>query len=429
MKEDWIDEFSKYVREQFPSLKNKVNGHPMAYLDGPGGYQVPERVMDAVEDYLKNMNSNIHGHFKTSEETDKMKLEARRTYADFFNCSHEEVAFGANMTTMNFMLAQAIRKEIQPGEKILITQLDHAGNRTPWERLEDEGVVVEEVEVDTETLTIDMEDFRSKLTEDTKVVAVTYGCNAVGTIPNVGEIVDEAHEVGAYTVVDAVHYAAHSPIDVEELGTDFLICSAYKFFGPHIGVMYADKDVLAELDTLKVRPQEETPPQKFETGTLNHEGIAGAKEAVEFVADVGKRFSSEVGVEVKEDWSDRRKNIVAGLKIFEKYEEILTERLVEGLSSMEEVTLYRPPSDVRSTSTVSFTHDLYTPTEIAAYLGDRGIFVWDGHFYALRLIEVLDLLDKGGVVRIGVSPYNTMEEIERVIEAMKDSECLKEEIG
>ncbi len=427
--EDWIHDFSDYIRTRFPSIDNKVNGNLIAYLDGPGGYQVPQRVIDAMNDYLINFNANIHGQFKTSQETDELILETRKIFSDFFNCSEDEVIFGANMTTLNFMLARAIQKELDPGDKILITQLDHAGNRSPWEELESEGIEVEEVKVDTDTLTLDMDDFYSKLDEDTRLVAVTYGSNAVGTVPDVKKIVREAHEVGAYTVIDAVHYAAHFPIDVKEIQTDFLLCSAYKFFGPHIGIMYAKKEIMSELDTLKVRPQEETPPNKFETGTLNHEGLAGAKEAVQFIAEAGNEFSSLIESDGPHDISERRENILAGLKLFEKYEEILTERLVGGLSEIPEITLYRPPEDVQSTSTVSFTHEKYTPKQIASYLGDRGIFVWDGDFYATRLVEVLGLQDEGGVVRIGISPYNTLKEVERTIEALRDDESLKEELG
>jgi len=427
--EDWVHDFSDHIREQFPSIENEVNGNPIAYLDGPGGYQVPHRVIEAMDDYLINSNSNIHGQFKNSRETDELILETRKIFADFFNCSWEEVIFGANMTTLNFMLAQAIQKELDPGDKILITQLDHAGNRSPWKELESDDIEVEEVRVNTDDLTLDMDDFRSKLTENTRLVAVTYGSNAVGTVPDIKKIVKDAHDVGAYTVIDAVHYAAHFPIDVKDIDTDVLLCSAYKFFGPHIGIMYAKKEIMSKLDTLKVRPQEETPPNKFETGTLNHEGLAGAKEAVKFIEDAGNKFSSYMESDEHDDVSERRGNILAGLNLFEKYEEILTKRLVDGLSEISEITLYRPPKEVQSTSTVSFTHEKYTPKQIASYLGDIGIFVWDGDFYATRLIKVLGLKDEGGVVRIGISPYNTLEEIDRTIDALRDSESLKEELG
>ncbi|MFW6041174.1 MAG: cysteine desulfurase-like protein [Thermoplasmatota archaeon] len=415
---DWIEDFTDQVRSQFPCLKNKVNGNPIAYLDGPGGYQVPERVLEAVQDYLQNYNANIHGQFKTSQKTDEMLLNTKKAFADFFNCSWDEVVFGANMTTLNFMLAQALKKEIQPQEKILITQLDHAGNRAPWLELENEGIEVEEVKVDKETLTLDMDDFHSKLDNRTKLVAVTYASNAVGTVPDVKKIIKAAHDVGALTVVDAVHYSAHFPIDIKDIDADFLLCSAYKFFGPHIGIMYAKKEIASKLDTLKVRPQQNNPPYKFETGTLNHEGIAGAKEAIEFVADIGKKYSKDVDFEPPTECSERRKNILAGLAVFEEYETMLTDRLIEGLSKVSEINLYRP--NAKATSTVSFTHDKYSPEEIASYLGKKGIFVWDGDFYATRLIEILGLQEKGGVVRIGVSPYNTKEDIDRTIEALSN---------
>lgn len=423
---NWMKDFSEYIRGQFPSLNKKVNGHPIAYLDGPGGYQVPQKVIDAIDDYLQNYNANIRGEFKTSQKTDEIILETRKAFADFFNSSWEEVIFGSNMTTLNFMLAQALKRKINPGEEILITQLDHEGNRDPWKYLKNDGVVIKEIEMNHDDLTLDMSDFHSKLTENTEIVAVTYASNAVGTIPDVKSIIEKAHEVGALTVVDAVHYAAHFPIDVKKLDTDFLLCSAYKFFGPHIGILYAKRKVLSELDTLKVRPQKDKPPYKFETGTLNHEGIAGAKEAVEFVAEAGKKFFSQTKFDVPPDITERRKNILAGLHIFEKFEKNLTEKLVDGLSQIPDITLYRPPLDVPTTSTVSFTHNLYSPKQIASYLNEKGIFVWDGDFYATRLVEKLGLQDKGGLIRIGISPYNTKEEIDRTIEALSDSESMEQ---
>lgn len=424
----WLKDFVPYIRNQFPSLDNKVNGRPIAYLDGPGGYQVPRQVIQAIQNYLRNFNANANGMFKTSKKTDEIIHDTRKVFADFLNCSQDEVIFGPNMTTLNFLLAQALKGKIKPGEKVLISQLDHEANRAPWEDLETEGVTVEEIEMDTTSLTLDMDDFRTKLTDNTKVVAVTHASNAVGTIPEVKNIIDQAHKVGAFTVIDAVHYAAHGPTDVKKLNTDFLLCSAYKFFGPHIGILFAKKEILSHLETLKVKPQKNKPPFKFETGTLNHEGIAGAKEAVQFVASVGRQFSSEIESQLPHNCSERRENILAGLATFENYEKILTEQLVKGLSQIPQLTIYRPPQDVPTTSTVSFTHDRYSPKQIASYLGDEGLFVWNGDFYATKLVEKLNLHDQGGLVRIGIAPYNTEQEVDRTIKALNDPQSMDRKI-
>jgi selenocysteine lyase/cysteine desulfurase len=267
-----------------------------------------------------------------------------------------------------------------------------------------------------------MDDFKAKLSANTKVVACNYAQNAVGTISDIGQIVAMAHAAGAHTVVDAVHYAAHRPTDVKEIDTDFLICSAYKFFGPHVGVMYAKKEVLNRLKPIRVKSQKSYPPYMIETGTLNHEGIAGAKAAVEFVADIGARFANIDGIQSKTaGLQGFRRNIVAGLLVFEHYEQQLTDYLIDGLSRIREITLYGPPKGHPRTSTVSFTYQGHTASEVAHYLGSKGLFVWDGHFYASALVDRLGLRDQGGLVRIGIAPYNTKEELRRVIEALGKS--------
>jgi len=415
-----------YLRSQFPALSKTVNGYPVAFLDGPGGYQVPRCVIEAMNDYLVNANANVEGAFETSRKTDQILEDARCAFADFFNCSPEEVVFGANMTTLNFALAQALMREMVAGDKVLITEIDHEANRGPWEQLRDRGIIVEEVVVDTKTCTLDMDDFERKLTPGTKVVAVNYAANAVGTITDVKKIVEAARSVGTFTVIDAVHYAAHGPIDVQELGTDFLLCSAYKFFGPHVGVMYARKEVLSKLKTLRVRPQKDYPPYKMETGTLNHEGIAGAMAAVNFVADIGAKF----GKKYMENKADTRRNrIVAALLAFDEYERELTEYLIRELSKIDGIKIYGPPAGHARTSTVSFTYEGFTPYQVSDYLGKRGLFVWHGDFYATRLIERLGLRDKGGLIRVGIAPYNTKEELDRLIDALKDKEALRAAVG
>jgi cysteine desulfurase family protein (TIGR01976 family) len=415
-----MKEFIDYVRNQFPALKTDVNGFPVAFLDGPGGYQVPSCVVDAVKDYLINRNANTGGAFLTSRRTDGTLQSAREAFADFFNCTSGEVAFGANMTTLSFSLAQAMMRQMKAGDKVLITKMDHNGNRAPWLDLERRGIVVEDVAVDTASYTLDMDDFERKLTDNTKVVACNWAQNAVGTVSDVSRIIRLAHEAGAVTVVDAVHYAAHHPIDVQAINTDFLLCSAYKFFGPHIGVMYGRKRIFGKLQTQRVSTQKDYPPYMIETGTLNHEGIAGAKAAVEFVADIGEKFGNTPEIQQKvKDLIGRRRAIVAGLLVFDDYEQNLTSYLIESLSGIPETTLYCPPTGHPRTSTVSFTHSGGTAAEIARYLGEKGLFVWAGEFYASSMIESLGIRDRGGLVRIGIAPYNTKDELDRVIEALK----------
>jgi cysteine desulfurase family protein (TIGR01976 family) len=420
------DAFSEYVRKQFPAMKRKVNGFPAAYLDGPGGYQVPQSVIEAVTDYLINMNANVGHQFETAENTYRMIQSARLMFADFFNCDWDEVIFGANMTTLNFALAQALAGTLRAGDRVLITEIDHEANRGPWLKLKDRGIVVEDVALDVGSCTLDMGDFREKLAKRPKVVAVNYASNGVGTVNDVQEIVRMSHDIGAHTVVDAVHYAAHGPIDVRELDTDFLLCSAYKFFGPHIGVLYAKKDVLSGLRPFNLRTQQQYPPFMMETGTLHHEGIAGAASAVEFIADIGERFGDESAGQAGEWKAGRRDRIVAGLKVFERYEQVLTSHLIEVVrNEVPKATLYGPPEGHPRTSTVSFTLDGYTAEQVAGYLGSRGLFVWDGHFYAIRLVERLGLLDRGGLVRIGIAPYNTREELDRLVTALRTEDDLK----
>ncbi len=418
-----MSELVEYIRKQFPALEIEVNGLAAAFLDGPGGYQVPTCVIDAMNDYLINKNANAGGAFLTSRRTDETLQSGRAAFADFFNCTAEEVAFGANMTTLSFALAQAMIRQMDAGDKVLITQMDHEGNRSPWADLAPRGIVVEDVAVDQSTCTLDMDDLKAKLTDNTRVVACNWAQNAVGTISDIGLIIRMAHEAGAITVVDAVHSAAHQPTDVKAIGTDFLICSAYKFFGPHVGILYGKKEVFEKLQPLRVVTQKAYPPCMIETGTLNHEGIAGARAAVEFVADIGSKFGNSPEIQQKVNGlNSRRRDIVAGLLVFDNYEQHLTSYLIKGLSDIPELTLYGPPEGHPRTSTVSFTHSTVPAPEIAQYLAERGLFVWAGDFYAASMIDVLGLRERGGLVRIGIAPYNTRAELDRLVDAMKEFE-------
>jgi len=420
------DQLFEYVRKQFPALKREINGYPVAYLDGPGGYQVPECVIAAVNHYFVNMNANVGHQFETAQNTSAMIQAARGIFADFFNCSWDEVVFGANMTTLNFALAQALVRQMAPGDTVLITELDHEANRGPWLQLQDRGIEVEDVAMDINTCTLAMEDFRKKLLKKPKVVAVNYASNGVGTISDVQKIIQMSHAAGAIAVVDAVHYAAHGPLDVKKLDADFLLCSAYKFFGPHIGVMYAKKELLSKLTPLNLRTQQQAPPYMIETGTLHHEGIAGALAAVEFIADIGLKFGNEFDGPSGDLKDSRRNQILAGLWAFEKYEMTLTGYLIEAITAhVPKATIYGPIAGQPRTSTVSLTYKGYSADQVARYLGSRGLFVWGGHFYAIRLVEKLGLLDRGGLVRIGIAPYNSGSELDRLIDALSDEDALK----
>jgi cysteine desulfurase family protein (TIGR01976 family) len=410
-----------YVRSQFPALKRTVDGHPVAYLDAPGGTQTPQRVVDAVLEYLVDHNCNIHGAFATSEETDAVVQAAHEAGADLLGCDWEEVSFGANMTTLSFLLADAIARDIRPGDEVLITQLDHEANRGPWLRLAERGAIVREAPVDLESCTLDWDAFE-KLIEPgkTKVVAVGYASNAVGTVNDVARAAELAREAGALSVVDAVHYALHGPIDVRAVGCDFLLCSAYKFFGPHVGLMYARREATEVLEPVRLSTQEPYPPYAWETGTLNHEGMAGTTAAVDFIADLGDRHLVTVEDRLPGGLQGRRRAVVAGMLAGEAYEQPLAKRLRERLADIAGVTLYGPPEGSARTSTVSFTLDGFQAGEVCRALGERGLFTWDGDFYAHRLVQLLGLLDRGGLVRVGLAPYTKEGELDRLVSAVAD---------
>lgn len=407
-----------YVRAQFPALARTINGHQVAYLDGPGGTQVPERVRDAVEDYLLHHNCNVEGSFATAQETDATIETARRALADFLGCSWNEVSFGANMTTLTMLLAQSLGRDLQEGDEVVITQLDHEGNRGPWQLLEDRGVVVREVPVNLEDCTLDWETFEQIVNPRTRIVAIGYASNAVGTVNDVKRAAALAHSVGALCFVDAVHFALHGSIDVKAIDCDFLACSVYKFFGPHCGVLYSRPEVAERVRTLKVRPQKGVAPYKFETGTLNHEGLAGAAEAVEFIADLGRHHAAPEEAAALAGVEGRRRAIVAGMRAVEAYEQPLAAGIMQTLAAVPGLRLYGPPSDSPRTSTVSFTLESKTATEVARALGELGLFVWDGDFYATRLVDLLGLQSRGGLVRVGLAPYNDTQEIDRLTTAI-----------
>jgi cysteine desulfurase family protein (TIGR01976 family) len=404
-----------WVRSQFPALRQTVNGHPAVFLDGPGGTQVPQRVIDAISEYLANSNANTHGAFATSERTDRVIDGARAAMADFFGCDPDEVAFGSNMTSLTFALSRAIGREIAPGDEIVLTLLDHNANVSPWEALQERGAVIRYVEINEEDCTLNMEDLARKITGRTKLVAVGYASNAVGTINPVKEIVRLAHERGALVYIDAVHYAPHGTIDVRDLDCDFLVCSTYKFFGPHMGVLYGKREHLRKLRPYKLRVNTEEVPQRWEWGTLNHECIAGIAACVEYLADLGRQCNPEV--------RSRRSALLAAYQAIQQHERQLIANLIDGLLKIPGFRFYGISDPLRFDErcpTVAVRIAGHTPREVAAKLGELGFFTWDGNYYALNLSERLDVEKDGGFLRIGLAHYNTPEEVERLLAALRE---------
>jgi cysteine desulfurase family protein (TIGR01976 family) len=403
-----------WIRAQFPALAQEVNGHPAVFFDGPGGTQVPQRVIDAVADYLIHHNANTHGAFATSRRTDETIDAARAAMADFLGCAADEVIFGPNMTTLTFAISRAFGRDIRPGDEIVLTRLDHDANVAPWKALEEQGAIIRMVDIDTEECTLDMADMARAIGPRTKLVAVGYASNAVGTINDVATITQMAHAVGALVYIDAVHYAPHGPIDVQALDCDFLACSPYKFFAPHMGVLYGKREHLARLRPYKVRPASDDVPDRWETGTKNHEGLAGVTAAIEYLAELGQRIKPA---------TTRRAALVQAMEAIKAYERGLSEQLIAGLLATPGLTFYGISDPARfdmRTPTVAVRLAGRTPRELADALGRRGIFCWDGNYYAINLTERLGVESDGGMLRIGLVHYNTAEEIELLLEALNE---------
>jgi cysteine desulfurase family protein (TIGR01976 family) len=403
-----------WIRAQFPALAQEVNGHPAVFFDGPGGTQVPQRVIDAVADYLTYHNANTHGAFATSRRTDETIDAARAAMADFLGCAADEVVFGPNMTTLTFAISRAFGRDIRPGDEIVLTRLDHDANVAPWKALEERGAVIRMVDIDTEECTLDMADMARAIGPRTRLVAVGYASNAVGTINDVATITRMAHAVGARVYIDAVHYAPHGPIDVRALDCDFLACSPYKFFAPHMGALYGKREHLARLRPYKVRPASDDIPDRWETGTKNHAGLAGVTAAIEYLAELGQRIKPA---------TTRRTALVQAMEAIKAYERGLSERLIAGLLAIPGLTFYGISDPARfdmRTPTAAVRLAGRTPRELAEALGRRGIFCWDGNYYAINLTERLGVEADGGMLRIGLVHYNTVEEIELLLESLNE---------
>jgi cysteine desulfurase family protein (TIGR01976 family) len=404
-----------WVRSQFPALAQTINGHPAVFLDGPGGTQVPQRVIDSIADYLSRNNANTGGAYRTSRDTDRMIAEARSAMGDFLNCDADEIVFGANMTTLTFAMSRALGREFGPGDEIVLTLLDHDANFSPWKALEEKGVVIRAVKFNEEDCTLDMQDLADKIGSRTRLVAVGYASNAVGTINNVAEVVRLARQAGALSYIDAVHYAPHGAIDVRALDCDFLVCSTYKFFGPHMGVLYGKREHLKRLHPYKVRPNTDNIPNCWEWGTLNHECIAGIKACVDYWEELGRRANPAV--------TTRRAAILAAHEAIHLHEQPMMEKMIAGLLAIPGLKLYGisdPRRFNHRCATFVVRVEGHTPLELATKLGERGFFTWDGNYYALNLTEQLDVERMGGFLRIGLAHYNTMEEVEQLLAALRE---------
>jgi cysteine desulfurase family protein (TIGR01976 family) len=407
------------LRAQFPALALEQDGRPVVYLDGPGGTQVPQRVIDAVADYYRSTNANSGGAFPTSQRSDERIAHAREGVADFLNArSPAEIKFGPNMTTLTFALSRALGATLGLGDEVIVTALDHDANVTPWRLLGERGAVVRTAEIRRTDCTLDLDDLEAKLGPRTRIVAVGLASNAVGSINDVAWIAERAHEVGALVFVDAVHYSPHGPIDVQTLDCDFLACSAYKFFGPHLGILYGREDLLDRLPAAKVRPAHD----RWETGTQNHEGIVGTGAALDYLAEIGTRYGTPFsGPYADAGFSGRGLALNAAMAAIRAYETDLLRRLMAGLARIPGLRIYGITDErsfERRVPTVSFSLDGLTAREVAAALGRRGIFVWDGNMYAIELSERLGLEPRGGFVRIGLVHYNTVDEVDRLLEEL-----------
>jgi len=396
------------VREQFPALNRSLNGKQAAYLDGPGGSQVIKSSIDAMVAYMSNGGANLHGSFPSSHETEEIIYESKLAVSDLLGVRPNEVAFGANMTTLTLSIARALGRTWNPGDEIVVTELDHRANVDPWLTVaEDRGMTVRWLEVDTESFTLKTDNLDSVINEKTRLVAIGLASNAIGTINDIKKISKRAQSVGALVAVDAVHATPHIAIDRDEMGIDILVCSSYKFFGPHVGIAAIKSDLFERLQPYKLAPAPGYIPDKLETGTQNHEGIAGIKPAIEFFASLGNGQS-------------RREKILSGIERIEAYENELAGKIRHELSYMDKVTLYMANQSVPKTPTIAFTVEGWSPQAVCQRLSEEhGIFIADGDFYATTLANKLDLNKNGGWIRAGLAPYNSEEEVERLIRAIK----------
>ncbi len=398
---------ARTVRAEFPALSRLHGGKPVAYFDGPGGSQVARSSIDAMTRYMQRGGANLHGVFPTSTETEEILADTRHACAAFLGAEPDEVAFGANMTTLTFATAHALSRTWDEDSEIVVTELDHRANVDPWiSAAREKGAKVRWIEIDPETLTLNLKDLEQKINASTRLVAVGLASNAVGTVNDVAAIARQARAVGAVVAVDAVHAAPHVPIDRDDIGADVVTCSAYKFFGPHVGVTAIKRDLFEGMEVHRLDPAPAHVPDKLETGTQNHEGIAGVRGALEFISSLGEGDSL-------------REKLLDAMQTIEEHETRLADRFRAALREVPGVTLYAAPDGVRKTPTVAFRLEGRTPLEVCRHAADHGFFIAAGDFYASTLSRRLGLAESGGFVRAGLAPYNTEEEVERFVRALR----------
>lgn len=413
MSENWVQE----CRRQFPGLNRMLDGQPMVFFDGPAGTQVPQRVIDAISRYLTHSNANHGGKFLTSCETDDMLAAANRALADFVGAADPgEIIWGQNMTSLTFSFSRALAREWGPGDEIIVTALDHDANVAPWlSAAEDRGATVHFLDFNRDDCTLDREAYRKLLNQRTKLVALGCASNATGGVNPVEQMIAEAHSVGAQVFLDAVHFGPHALIDVQKWNCDFLACSTYKFFGPHLGVLWGRRSELERLRPYKVRPCSEELPWRWMTGTQSHETIAGALACVDYLADLGRRAS--------EDWQlPRRAALTEAMRAIEAYENRLAWRLIDGLQRIDGVRIRGITDPARAAerfSTISFTHERIPVPQLNRELAARGICVWGGHYYALEFVRRMGL-EKEGMIRVGLLHYNTEQEVDRFLRELAE---------
>jgi len=416
------DSSVQLLREKFPALAREHNGQPVAFFDGPAGTQVPKSVIDAISHYLIHHNANHAGLFKTSLDSDEMLEQAHQAAADLLGAREPEtVSFGANMTTMTFAISRAISQTWSPGDEIVLSHLEHDANFTPWIlAARDRGVTVKTIDVNPNDCTLRLEQYQENISERTRLVAVGCASNAVGTINPVKQICHWAAQVGAISFLDAVHYAPHALIDVDDWGCDFLACSAYKFFGPHVGMMYGKRELLETFQPYKLRTSPSSIPGRWMTGTQNHECIAGTLAAIEYLASIDQTTSRDTGDQPTA--TTRRERIASSMNSICIYERGLIATLIAGLQQLPEIKIWGitdPSRLIERLPTLSITHQRFSPKEIATRLADAGIFVWHGNYYALPLTEKLGV-EPEGMVRVGLCHYNTQEEVDRLLDCLSN---------
>lgn len=408
------------IKEQFPSLDR-----PATFFDNPGGTQIARHSLDRINRYLLECNANHEGAFATSQQSDAVLHEAHAAMADFLNASSpDEIVFGQNMTTLTLHISRSLARTLNPGDEIVVTRMDHDANISPWMLVaEDRGCKLTWVDFDVEDYTLKLDEFEKALESKPKIVAFGYASNATGTINPVRKLTEMAKDAGALVYIDAVQYAPHGPIDVQAIGCDFLVCSAYKFFGPHMGMLYGKLELLEDLKAYKVRPAPNTPPGKWMTGTQNHEGIAGVLGALEHFEWLAESFADAQKQSLAEEGlTGRRLNLVAAMTAIRAYEFELSRALIEAIQAVPGTHIHGVTDMKRldeRVPTVSFTLEGKHPREIAETLGQAGFYVWDGNYYALAVTERLGIESSGGMVRVGAAHYNTIEEVERFGEALK----------